>query len=140
MKNHDKAWSKVHGFILLEKHAGNDTANGMEKTVKERPVKKEKVPELFINGENTVAVLDIKEFKRHRGSTFHGIFIATGGAKAAVAAKRYKFKFTAVRAAKHGAAKRRIAAVKHPVDIFHLRFSGMKSIFNFFVMVFKNIL
>lgn len=47
MEDHDKAGSEIHGFVLFEKHAGNDTVNGMEKAVKEGPVKKEKLPELF---------------------------------------------------------------------------------------------
>ncbi len=33
-----------------------------------------------------------------------------------------------------------IATVNHLIDIFHLRISGMKSIFNFFIIVGKNLL
>lgn len=107
----------------------------MEETVKERPVFKEKIAKLFIDGENTVAVMDINEFKGHRGRAFHGIFIAASGAETAVASERDKFELTTVRAGKHGAAKGRFAAVDHFIDIFHLCLSGMEGIFNFFIMV-----
>ena len=87
-----------------------------------------------------MAVRDINEFKGHRGSTVHGIFISTGRAETAVAAERDKFQLTAGRAAIHGPAKGRIATIDHLIDIFHFSFSGVESIYNFFIMVFKNIL
>lgn len=138
MEDHDKAGSEIHGFVLFEKHAGNDTVNGMEEAVKEGPVKKEKLAELIIHGKNTVAVMDINEFKGHRGRAFHGIFIAAGRTEPAMASERDKFEIAAVRAGKHGAAKGRIATVNHFIDIFHLSFSGMEGIFNFFIMVGKD--
>ena len=77
----------------------------MKETVQERTVLKEKVAEIFINGKNTMTVADIDELKRHTGSALHGIFIATGGTKAAVTTKRNKLEITAVRAGIHSAAK-----------------------------------
>ena len=65
VENHDKTGSKVHGLILLKKHAGNNTVYGMKEAVKERTVIQKKLPEMFINGKNTVAVGDIDEFKGH---------------------------------------------------------------------------
>ena len=125
----------------------------MKETVQERTVLKEKVAEIFINGKNTMTVADIDELKRHTGSALHGIFIkrhtgsalhgifiATGGTKAAVTAKRDKFEVPAMSAGVHGTAKRSIAAVNHLIDIFHLSFSGMESIYNFFIMVSKDFL
>ena len=85
-----------------------------------------------------MSVLNIDEFERHTGSALHGIFVAAGGAKATVAAERYKFEVGAVRASVHGTAKRRSAAVDHFIDIIYLSFSGMESIYNFFVMVCKD--
>ena len=38
----------------------------------------------------------------------------------------------------HSATKRRITTVDHFFDIFHLRRSGMKSIFDFLIIVCKN--
>lgn len=128
MEDHDVAGSEMSGMIQIEKHAGNDTGNGMEETVQERTVQKKKVAEIFINGKNTMTVLDIDELKRHIGSALHGIFIAAGGTKATVTAKRDKLEVPTVSTGVHSTAKRRIAAVNHLIDIFHLSFSGMESI------------
>ena len=110
VEDHDKARCEVHGFILLQEHTGNDTGDRMEKAVEEGAVVKEKVAQLLINGEDTVAVGNINEFKRHRGSTFQGIFIAARGTEAAMAAEGDKFKLTAMGAGIHGAAKGGVTA------------------------------
>ena len=112
----------------------------MKKAVEEGTVIEEKIPELLINCKNTVAMTDIYQFKGHTGSAFHGIFIAAGGAETAFAAERDKLEFSAVGTAIHGTAKGRIAAVYHFIDIFHLSFSGMEGIFNFFIVVNKDFL
>lgn len=91
VENHDKTGSKVHGLILLKKHAGNNTVYGMKEAVKERTVIQKKLPEMFINGKNTVAVGDIDEFKGHRGGVLHGVEISAGRAKTAVAAEGNEF-------------------------------------------------
>lgn len=67
-----------------------------------RAVPKEKPPEVFIDGEDTMAVPDIDEFKRHGGRTLHGIFIAAGRTEAAVTPERNKLKIAAMRTAIHG--------------------------------------
>ena len=110
----------------------------MKKTVKKGAVIEEKITEIFINGKNTVAMIHIHEFKRHTGSTFHGIFIATGRTKTTVATERDKFPIFTMCADIHGATKRRITTVDHLIDIFHLSLSGMKSIFNYFIIVGKD--
>ena len=112
----------------------------MKKAVEEGTVIEEKIPELLINCKNAVAMTDIYQFKGHTGSAFHGIFIAAGGAETAFAAERDKLKLSAVGTAKHGTTKGRVAAVYHLIDIFHLSLSGMKGIFNFLIMVNKDIL
>ena len=112
----------------------------MKKAVEEGTVMEKKIPELLINCKNAVAVTDIYQFKGHTGSAFHGIFIAAGGAETAFAAERDKLKLSAVGTAKHGTTKGRVAAVYHLIDIFHLSLSGMKGIFNFLIMVNKDIL
>ena len=58
MEDHDKAGSKIFGFIQLEKHTGDDTGNGMEEAVKQGAVIEEKRAEIFVNGEDTVTVGD----------------------------------------------------------------------------------
>ena len=49
----------------------------MKEAVQERTVLKKKGTEIFINGKNAMAVLDINEFERHTGGAFHSIFVAT---------------------------------------------------------------
>lgn len=112
----------------------------MEQTVKEGTVIQEKVSELSIDSKDAVAVMDIYQFKGHVGNTFHGIFIAAGGTETVFAAERDKLKFSTVGTSIHGAAKGRIAAVYHLIDIFHLSLSGMKGIFNFLIMINKDFL
>ena len=77
----------------------------MEETVQERTFLEKKVSKIFINGKNTMAMLDTDEFKRHSGGAFHSIFISAGRTKAAVTAKWNKLEVTAVGAGVHGAAK-----------------------------------
>lgn len=54
------------------------------------------------------------------------------------AAERNEFKISVISAGVRGTANRRNTTVDHFIDISHLRISGMKSIFNFFIMVGKN--
>lgn len=77
----------------------------MEETVQERSVLKKKGTEIFINGKNTMVVLDTNEFERHTGGAFHSIFVSAGRAKAAVTTKSNKLEITTVGAGVHGAAK-----------------------------------
>ena len=81
---------------------------------------------------------DVNQFKRHGGRTLHRILVTAGGAETAVAAKRNELKISTVWAAVHRTTKRRITTVYHLFDIFHLRRSVMKSIFNFFIIVGKD--
>ena len=110
----------------------------MEKTMKQSSVLKGKITEIFINGEDTVSVLDVNQFKRHGGRAIHRILVTASRTETAVAAKRNELKFSAVWTAIHSATKRRITTVDHFFDIFHLRRSGMKSIFDFLIIVCKN--
>ena len=77
----------------------------MKETVQEGTVLKKKVAEIFINGKNAMAVLDMDKLERHTGGAFHSIFISAGRTKTAVTAKRNKLEITAVRAGIHSAAK-----------------------------------
>ena len=113
MENHDKTGSKVHGFILLKKHVGNDIVYGMEEAVEEGAVLKEEIPELFVNGKDTVAVRYIDKLKGHGGNVLHGVGISTGRAKMAVAAEGNEFRLSAMRAAEHCLAKGGISTVNH---------------------------
>ena len=97
----------------------------MKKAVKERAVIEEKVPKLLVNGKDTMTVCNIDELEGHRGSALHGVQITTGGAETAMAAERDKFEFPTVRAAIHGTAKRRVAAVNHFFNILNDRVTRM---------------
>ena len=97
----------------------------MKETVNERAILQEKITEGRINGKNAMTVSDINELKGHRGSAFHGIFITADRAETIVTTERNKLE---------------ISTVDHLIDIFHLSRSGMKSIFNFFIMICKDLL
>lgn len=105
VEDHDISGSEVLGMVQIEKHTGYDTGDGMKETVEEGTVLKEEVAEIFINGKNTMAVLDTDKLKRHTGGAFHSVLVSAGRTKAAVTAKRNKLEITAVRAGVHSAAK-----------------------------------
>ena len=63
----------------------------MKKAVKESAVIQEEIPELLINGKNTMPVSDIDQFKGHRSSALHGVEISAGRAETAMAAERNEF-------------------------------------------------
>ena len=46
------------------------------KAVKQRAVFEKEIPKVFIDGENTVAMLNMNQFKGHTGRAFHGIFVS----------------------------------------------------------------
>lgn len=80
------------------------------------------------------------EFKRHICGAVNAVLVTAGRAKFRMTAERNKFKFTAVGTAIHGAAIRRIPTVNHLLNVFHDNGTWMKSIFNFFIVFFKNLL
>lgn len=105
VEDHDIAGRKIFGMVQIEKQAGYDTGDRMEKAVEERTVVKEEVAEIIINGKNAMTMLDIDEPESHTVGAFHGIFVAAGWTKAAVTAKRDKLEVAAKRASIHGATK-----------------------------------
>ena len=121
VKDHDETGSKVHGLILFKKHTGDNAVYGMEETVKERTVIEEKLPELFINGKNTMTVGDIEQLKGHGSSTLHCVEISAGRAEAAMAAKRNKFELSTEGTAIHSPTKGRVTTVDHFIHVFYHR-------------------
>ena len=140
MEYADKAGHKVFGFVHFMEEPENDTADGLKKAVKERAVIQKERAQVFIDGKNEVPMCTINEFKGHFSRAVNTVFIATGGAKLRMAAERDKFKFATVRTGIHRATKRRIPTVDHFFNVFHDNGTGMKSIFNFFIVFFKNLL
>ena len=125
MKNHNKAGSKIFGFINFMEHRMDDAADRMEKTVKQGAIIEKKIPEIVIDSKNAVAVRNPDHLKGHGVGAFHGVLITTGRAEAAVAAERDKFKVT---------------AMNHFFYIFQFGFTGMESVFYDFEIVSKNML
>ena len=72
----------------------------------------------LVDGKNTVSVLNVNDFKGHRGSAVNGILGAAGRAETAVTTKWYKFKRATGRTAIHGTAKGRVTTVNHTVNVF----------------------
>ena len=140
VEDHDKAGSEVHGFIEVQEHTGNDAGDGMEETIEERAVIEEEISKLRINSKDTVAVDNVDQLKGHRGSAAHSVEISTSRAETAVASEGNKFELTTMGAAIHGTTKRGISTAQHLIDIFYLSISGMKGIFNFFIMVVEDFL
>ncbi len=112
----------------------------MEEAVEQGTVIQKEIAKIFINSKDAMTMMDMNQFKGHTGGAFHGIVVTTRRAETAVAAKRNEFEFSAMSAGVHGTAKRRIPTVDHLIDIFHFSISGMKSIFNFFIIAGKNFL
>ena len=122
---HDETGSKVHGLILFKKHTGDNAVYGMEETVKERTVIEEKLPELFINGKNTMTVGDIEQLKGHGSSTLHCVEISAGRAESAMAAKRNKFELSTEGTAIHSPTKGRVTTVDHFIYVVNNRLTWM---------------
>ena len=94
----------------------------------------------LIDCENTMTMCAVNKLKGHTGRAFLGILHTASRAEAAFAAEGNKFHVVASGADIHGTAKRRIATIQHFIDIFHLRISGMKSVFDYFIIVIKDFL
>ena len=73
MKNADETGSKMLSFIEFTEHMKNDVTNRMKETVKKGTIFEKVISEMFINGKDTMPVLDIDEFKGHTGSALHGM-------------------------------------------------------------------
>ena len=112
----------------------------MKQAVKEIAVFKEEMTEVFIDGENTMPVSNINQFKGHIGGTFHRILIPTGRTEATVTAEGNEFEFSAFGAAVHGTTIRRVTTINHLLDVFHYCVARMKSIYHFFIMIGKDFL
>lgn len=98
------------------------------------------MPQVFIDGKDTVSVLNVNDLKRHTGGTFHRILIATGRAEPAVTAEWNEFIVAAFRTAIHSTTERRVTTMNHLLDVFFDSVARMKGINHFFIMVGKDCL
>ena len=140
MQDTDETRNEVSFFVHFMEHSENDIANSLKKAVKEGAVIQKERPQVFVNGKNEVSVGAVNEFECHFSRAVNGVLIAAGRAKFRMAAERNEFKLAAVGTAIHGTAKRGIPTVNHLLNIFHNNGTGMKDIFNFFIVFFKNLL
>ncbi len=140
MEDADKAGNKVSAFVEFMEEPEDDAADSLEKAVEEGAVIQEERAQVFINGKNEVPVCTADEPRGHFSRAVNAVFIAAGGAELGMAAERDEFEFAAVRTAVHGTAIGGIPAVDHFFNVFHDNRAGMKDIFNFFVVFFKNLL
>ena len=108
--------------------------------VEQGAVLQERGAQVFINGEDDMPVSTAEEFEGHFSGAVNAVLVTTGRAKFGMAAKGYEFKFATMSTAIHGTAKRRIATVNHLFDVFHDNGTGMKDIFYFFIVFYKNLL
>lgn len=90
--------------------------------------------------EFNMPVSTTEEFEGHFSGAVNAVLVITGRAKFGVAAKRDEFNFTAMRAAIHGSTKRGIPAINLFFYIFHDNGAGMKDIFYFLIVIYKNLL
>lgn len=121
MENADKTGSKEFCLIVFMEHSKDNTSNGRKKAVKKETILKEKRTQFFCNRKNTMAMLDIDNLKRHRGSSVDGILVSTGRTETTMTTKRYKFKSTTFGTAVHGTTERWVATVDHSVYVFNNR-------------------
>ena len=92
------------------------------------------------DGKDAVTVWSSDEFEGHGGSSLDGVEGTASGTKSAAASKRDKLGMSAFWATVKRSAESRIAAVDHLLDVFHFDIARMASVFNFFVMITKDLL
>lgn len=136
----DKAGDEVSAFIHLVEEPEDDTADGLEEAVKQGTVIEEEGAQVLINGEDDMPVSTAEESEGHFSGAVNAVLVAAGRAKFGMAAKGDEFKFPTMSTAIHGAAKRGIPTVDHFFDVFHDNGTGMKDIFYFFIVFYKNLL
>lgn len=140
MKDAGETGNEVSVFIQFMEKPEDDAAYSLKKAVQQGPVIQKERPQVFINGKNEVSVCAVNEFKGHFCGEVNGVFVTAGRAKLRMAAEGNEFQFAAVGTGKHGTTKRRVSTVNHLLHVFQNNGTRMKSIFNFFVVFFKNFL
>ncbi len=139
MQDTDGTGDKVSASVQFMGHSENNAAYSPKKAVRQGAlIQKERAQ--IINGKNEVSAGTANEFKGHFSRAASAVLVAAGRARFGMAAERNEFQFAAVRATVHGTAIRRLTTINHLLNVFHNNGTGMKNIFNFFVMFFKNLL
>ena len=137
MEDTDKTGHEIFGFIHAMEHTEYNAADSRKKAVKQGAVFKEEMAEFLIDRENAVPVGAVEQFKRHISGTLLAVFDTAGGAETALTAERNKLHAATMGTGIHGTAERRVTTMDHLRDIFHYSISGMESILNDLIVVFK---
>ena len=124
----DKARSKVFGLGKLEEHTQDDIPDQMKQAVKKGMVHKKKDAEFFRNGKATMHVNEGSQLVGDTKRQFRIRHVAKERAETAFTGKRDKYKVPTMRAAKEGAAKRRIMAMDHLVNVIQNIFARAEHI------------
>jgi len=98
------------------------------------------MPESIVDRKNEMPVSTSDQLKRHLCGTLDGVFVAASRTKLGMATEWYVFKFITMKAHIHGATIGWIPAVDHLGDVFHNDIPRMKAVFNYLVIVVKNLL
>lgn len=140
MQDTDEAGDEVFAFVQPLEELKEDTADSLEKAVKQGTVIKEELAEGIVNGKDEMAVCTVKQLKRDSGGAVNGVFVATGGAESGMAAEGDKFQLTTMWASKHGTAIGRIPTISHFLKVFHDDRAWLEKNFNFLIMFVNNLL
>ena len=140
MEDTDKSGNEIFGFVHPVKHAKYNGADGIEQTIQAGAVFQEIRSEFFRDRKNAMPVVAVDQFACHGSCPFPGVKVAASRTETGMAAKRDEVEVTALRTAVHGTAERRIATVDHLINVFNLRGTGMKSIYDFFIMIAEDFL
>ena len=103
-----------------------------------RPVFKKINAKFLRDSENTMAMNTGNELTGHMKRMKLVVFVSTGRAKTAFAAKGNKFKISTVRTAIHGTTVRRVTTMNHLVDIFNDSRTGMEFVNDVFIIIGKD--
>ena len=140
MQDTNEARSKIPGLIHVKEETQYNRAHSLKKTVQERAIFKEEDTEFFRNSEDAVAMFTFDQFSSHSSCAFSGVKITAGGTETRMTAERYEFEMTAERASIHGTSESGITTIDHLVDVFNFDRTRMQSIYDFFIVVTKNLL
>lgn len=135
VKNTDKTGNEVFGFIQGEKEFFNNIRNRFKKTVQQVAVFQEEMSQRCINGKDQMPVSTVNQFKGHSSRPVIRIFRPASRAKFGMAAKRDKFKVSAMGTAIHGTTIRGITAVDDLFNVFHDNRSWFYIVFNYFIII-----
>ncbi len=140
VKDTNETRDEMARVVEVEKETREHLINGRKEQIQKRSVDQEKRAQFLSDGEDAVAMGSSDKFEGHSCSSLDGVEGTAGRTKSAAASERDELGMCTLWATIKRSAERRIAAVDHLFDVFHFNIARMASIFNFFVMVAKDLL